>query len=415
MTPATSVPLSRRRLLGGMAAASAAAALPLAGCASRPAGPEPHVQPLGQSTFAAYAADTRAWIESRRHWTGPDRALEIRANAPAETRPPAGRANGGGVLCIHGLGDSPWSFVDQAAALARAGWLVRTVLLPGCGTRPEDMIAAGAGDWRRVVREQTAILARDLAHLSPGRPHPLWLAGFSTGCNLAVEAALAEDSPVDGLLLFSPALAVRTRLSFMAPVARPFVTWLRKPEDALMGGQTAFRYTTVPVAGLAAFVDTMRTAVGALEARTLDIPVVAALARGDSIVESETVMRLLSQRLTSPETRLIWYGADDPLEGRADARLIRLSDRIPEERIERFSHMALTYSPENPEYGRSGRARLCSAGRDRPTPEACRRGDVRYGARAEDAPGEVRARLSFNPHFETQARIIAGVMDKTLR
>ena len=222
--------LSRRRLLYAAAAGSALlSAGALTACASKPNVPEPLVQPLGQTTFAAYAADTRAWIESRRRWATDDHALELEANCPAETRPPAGTPILGGILCIHGLGDSPWSFVDQAKNLSAAGWLVRTVLLPGCGTMPEDMAAPTADDWRRVVNEQAAVLRRDLNQLGPGtdgKPRPMWLGGFSTGCNLALEAALTGRAEADGLLLFSPAFVVRTHLTFLAPLLKPFITWL---------------------------------------------------------------------------------------------------------------------------------------------------------------------------------------------
>ena len=200
--------LSRRRFLYAAAAGSALlSAGALTACASKPNVPEPLIQPLGQTTFAAYAADTRAWIESRRRWATDDHALELEANCPAETRPPSGTPILGGILCIHGLGDSPWSFVDQAKNLSAAGWLVRTVLLPGCGTMPEDMAAPTADDWRRVVNEQAAVLRRDLNQLEPGtdgKPRPMWLGGFSTGCNLALEAALTGQADADGLLLFSP-------------------------------------------------------------------------------------------------------------------------------------------------------------------------------------------------------------------
>lgn len=225
--------LSRRRFLYAAAAGSALlSAGALTACASKPNVPEPLIQPLGQTTFAAYAADTRAWIESRRRWATDDHALELEANCPAETRPPSGTPILGGILCIHGLGDSPWSFVDQAKNLSAAGWLVRTVLLPGCGTMPEDMAAPTADDWRRVVNEQAAVLRRDLNQLEPGtdgKPRPMWLGGFSTGCNLALEAALTGQADADGLLLFSPAFVVHTHLTFLAPLLKPFITWLREP------------------------------------------------------------------------------------------------------------------------------------------------------------------------------------------
>ena len=413
---------SRRRLLGAAAAAPLLAGTGLlSGCASQPAVPLPLVQPLGQSTFAAYAADTRAWIESRRRWATADHALELEANAPSESLPPEGMPVLGGVLCIHGLGDSPWSFVDQAKNLSAAGWLVRTVLLPGCGTMPEDMAAPTADDWRRVVLEQSAILRRDLDALgntTDGHRRPMWLAGFSTGCNLATEAALDGKVKADGLLLFSPAFVVRTNLAFLAPLAKPFITWLREPQESMMGGQTAFRYTIVPVPALAAFVDTMRGVDRALKEKTFDKPVVAMLAERDSILDTQELIEWLPKRFTSPQTRFFWYGSTAGLgKSLGDTRIIVRTDQIPEDRITSFSHMSMTYSPENPEYGRRGRSRICTTSNSRRSGysyEACRKGPVDYGAWGDERRGLIRARLTFNSYFDEQQEVIQAVMRTTL-
>ena len=525
--------LSRRRLLYAAAAGSALlSAGALTACASKPNVPEPLVQPLGQTTFAAYAADTRAWIESRRRWATDDHALELEANCPAETRPPAGTPILGGILCIHGLGDSPWSFVDQAKNLSAAGWLVRTVLLPGCGTMPEDMAAPTADDWRRVVNEQAAVLRRDLNQLGPGtdgkprpmwlggfstgcnlaleaaltgraeadglllfspafvvrthltflapllkpfitwlrepqeslmggqtafrytmvpvpglaafvdtmrgvdvvneqaavlrrdlnqlgpgtdgKPRPMWLGGFSTGCNLALEAALTGRAEADGLLLFSPAFVVRTHLTFLAPLLKPFITWLREPQESLMGGQTAFRYTMVPVPGLAAFVDTMRGVDDALKMKPFDKPAVVMLSEHDSILDAQSLIEWIPQRFTSAQSRFIWYGSRESLGKAAkDPRIIVHPDEIPSERIWSFSHMAMSFSPDNPEYGRHGRSHICTPEGEKPSYAACRRGEVDYGAWGDKRRGRIRARLTFNPYFDEQQRVIQSVMERS--
>ncbi|MGO2240743.1 MAG: hypothetical protein ACTH5D_03185 [Halomonas sp.] len=59
-------------------------------------------------------------------------------NTPFDIRPdePAKR----GILLAHGRGASPWYFIDIATAMANNGWLVRSTLLPGHGTRPADLM-----------------------------------------------------------------------------------------------------------------------------------------------------------------------------------------------------------------------------------------------------------------------------------
>ncbi|WP_326901149.1 hypothetical protein P8F81_01970 [Kosakonia cowanii] len=47
---------------------------------------------------------------------------------------------------------------------------MRTVLLDGHGTRPADLIGVSVDQWRQVVNEQAAILAKEV--------DSLWLGGF---------------------------------------------------------------------------------------------------------------------------------------------------------------------------------------------------------------------------------------------
>ncbi|WP_295479724.1 alpha/beta fold hydrolase [uncultured Sutterella sp.] len=366
--------ITRRRFLTGALITSAVLGGGLAACAvSRPQDAPPAVQPLGQATFADYARDTRRWVESRRRFATADHAAEAAWNSPSELLPADGLPPRRGILLVHGLGDSPWSFVDQGAAFARAGWLVRTVLLPGCGTRPEDMIPASADDWRRVVGEQAEILRRDLAAASPGAVPEVWLGGFSTGCNLSIEFA-SEHDWIAGLVLFSPAVAVRSRLAFLAPIAAPFTNWLREPEDSRMGGVAPVRYTVVPVPALAAFVDTMRGAERALERRPFTRPAVIMMSEHDRVVDTQTLLPFFTKRFTSPRTRFLWYGTS-PVPVTDDPRIIARTDALPQEGVASLSHRGLIFAPGNPQFGRAG-----------------------------------SSRRAFNPWFEAQERDILAVM-----
>src|SRR5476649_67099 len=112
-----------------------------------------------------------------------DHAAELAWNAPREWRPTG--VPKGGILLVHGLGDSPWSFHDVGAKLAEQGFLVRTVLLPGHGTQPADMLDVTLEQWQQVVREQAAILSREVPKV--------YLGGFSTGANLVLDYAYGHD------------------------------------------------------------------------------------------------------------------------------------------------------------------------------------------------------------------------------
>src|SRR5690349_6977119 len=103
--------------------------------------------------FAEYLARTRAIIATRRLdlANSPNPQKIIEANSPFELVPTQPIKSGNrykyGVLLIHGLLDCPFSMRDVGARLQAAGVLCRSVLLPGQGTKPTDLLKISYKDW----------------------------------------------------------------------------------------------------------------------------------------------------------------------------------------------------------------------------------------------------------------------------
>ncbi|WP_199911664.1 hypothetical protein [Dongshaea marina] len=81
--------------------------------------PSHHLPDYDQPTFAQYVRETRAWLLNNRAFISQDINKELNANSPREYKPV--HPNGGAVLLVHGLGDSPYSFIDIAQHLAQQG------------------------------------------------------------------------------------------------------------------------------------------------------------------------------------------------------------------------------------------------------------------------------------------------------
>ncbi|NVL31549.1 alpha/beta hydrolase, partial [Pseudomonas syringae pv. actinidiae] len=111
-------------------------------------------------SFEDYRQRTVELIRNQRTFQTDDHATELGWNDPRQWTPTG--TPKGGVLLVHGLGDSPWSFHDVAQKLADQGYLVRTVLLPGHGTKPQDMLDVRLEQWQQVVREQAQLLSREV-------------------------------------------------------------------------------------------------------------------------------------------------------------------------------------------------------------------------------------------------------------
>ncbi|WP_460385186.1 alpha/beta hydrolase [Pseudomonas amygdali] len=352
--------------------------------------------------FEDYRQQTIELIRKQRNFQTADHEAELGWNAPRQWTPTG--TPKGGVLLVHGLGDSAWSFNDVAQKLADQGYLVRTVLLPGHGTRPEDMLEVRLEQWQQVVREQTQQLSREVPKV--------YLGGFSTGANLVLYYAYDHEE-IAGLVLFSPAFRSNSGYAWLTPWigwARP---WLAAPNDGLRPMQTPVRYMNMPTNGFAQFYRSSALTQDRLHQRRYDKPVFIAIAEHDSVLDTDYVLDNFSQRFSNPASRLIWYG-DLPARAANTPRVEVRKDYLPEYRISRFSHMGLLFSADNPLYGVSGSQRICWNGQSTPDTAKCMAGEpVWYSDWGYTEPGKIHARLTFNPYFEWQTQVMLGVLNAT--
>src|SRR3954462_7743212 len=106
-------------------------------------------------------------------------------------------AQGGphGVLVVHGFTGNPQSMRPLAEAFAAAGYTVSLPLLPGHGTKVEDMIPTRWRDW--------SVAAEDAYRELAGRSRSVVVAGLSMGGTLAVWLATRHPE-ITGLVLVNP-------------------------------------------------------------------------------------------------------------------------------------------------------------------------------------------------------------------
>ena len=91
----------------------------------------------------------------------------------------------GGVLLLHGCGDTPQAVRDLAAALAARGWTTRAPLLPGHGRSLADFARSRAPHWIAHARQELEALRE--------RHDEVHLVGLSMGGAIAAIIA-AEDA-----------------------------------------------------------------------------------------------------------------------------------------------------------------------------------------------------------------------------
>ncbi|MEV0265969.1 alpha/beta fold hydrolase [Streptomyces sp. NPDC050617] len=120
-----------------------------------------------------------------------------------------------GVLVCHGFTGSPQSVRPWAESLARRGLTVSLPLLPGHGTRWQDMQVTGWQDWYAEVDRELRALRERCAKV--------FVCGLSMGGTLALRLAAEHGDGVSGLVLVNPGNKMHGPAARTLPVTRHLV------------------------------------------------------------------------------------------------------------------------------------------------------------------------------------------------
>lgn len=145
-----------------------------------------------------------------------------------------------GVLLCHGFTGSPQSLRPWAEYLAERGLTVALPLLPGHGTRWEDMQLTGWQDWYAEVDRELRALRERCAHV--------FVFGLSMGGALALRLAAKHGDEVSGIVVVNPANKVHGLAAHALPVLRHFVRTVPGiTSDIAKEGSAEIGYDKVPL------------------------------------------------------------------------------------------------------------------------------------------------------------------------
>jgi len=145
-----------------------------------------------------------------------------------------------GVLLVHGFTGSPQSLRPWADRLAAAGLTVSLPLLPGHGTRWQDLQLTRWEDWYAEVD-------RELRELSQACEQVFVLA-LSMGGSLALRLAAEHGQAISGVVLVNPSVRSDNPASVLLPVLRHLVPSLPGvANDIALEGSTELAYDRVPL------------------------------------------------------------------------------------------------------------------------------------------------------------------------
>ncbi|MGG5751651.1 alpha/beta hydrolase [Zafaria sp. Z1313] len=145
------------------------------------------------------------------------------------------------VLLVHGFTSGPKSMRGWADHLAARGYTVSVPLLPGHGTRWQDLARTPHTAWSRAVAGEFDVLQRNHRFV--------FVCGLSMGGALALQ--LAAGRSVAGLALVNPGLTFGDRTAHLAPVLKYALASVPAiANDIALPGQDEGAYPRTPVAAV---------------------------------------------------------------------------------------------------------------------------------------------------------------------
>ena len=201
---------------------------------------------------------------------------------PAQPEKTGGRAIG--VLLVHGFSGSPASMKPWAWALADQGYAVEVPLLPGHGTRWQDLNRVAWTDWYAEA-EAAFDRLRDACEA-------VVVGGLSVGCPVALRLAEERGDQVSGVVLVNAYVSSSRKelkalplMKHVIPSLRGVINDIKKPDQDEHG------YDRLPLKGLAQVTEMWKVVVPDL--RRVTQPVLYFRSAADHVIDASSSPAIL--------------------------------------------------------------------------------------------------------------------------
>lgn len=344
---------------------------------------DPFVHP--NDDFLIYRQQVHDYLNANSlpHRTDDQIALNLPFEIPANTE----SRYRGKFLLIHGLNDSAYVWTDLATEIAALGFDVRAILLPGHGSKPEDMLDIRYSDWLVSSRNHLKQLSKD--------NDPIFIGGFSLGGVIASILTL-ENPDIEGLVLISPAfhstLNHLLRWSWAYKRVQPWMFGTKLIED------NPTKYNSIPINSGDQYYRTTRYLKNRWNNSKIDIPTLMVLTSNDSVVDTDYTRSLFKHRFIDEHSQLIIY-TDNQTDLATSRETLRNSSFI-DRRILNQSHLSLINKPGNPLMGEDGTQLICNGNQPEVFFGCLRAQGHWFGAQHTPSPDGISvARTTYNPDF----------------
>jgi esterase/lipase len=308
---------------------------------------EKYYQPSGYNSdfdfkgndFADYIDHTRKKIRLARLDLHSDYVEEIiDANAPFMWLPKEkNTTKKRAMLMVHGLYNSPFSLRDLGHVFYQQGFLVYSVLLPGHGTVPGDLLHIHRQSWQQTIDFAVNALKDSIDEL--------YLCGMSAGGLLCLDYHLRHPHiNIKSIITLAPALKIKNIAAPLSPLIAKITPWLEKNNEDNYSKYRSFATRPVPeVYHLGRTVLKKNR-----QKKCLDTKLFMAFSNSDHVISAKTCEQFF-RRYASVDSRCVIHHSG--LNTNTDPRIHYLSDIFPETPPCVLRHNGLLISPENGYYG----------------------------------------------------------------
>lgn len=199
-----------------------------------------------------------------------------------------------GCLLIHGFCGTPWEFRELGQWLAQRDISVTAPLLPGHGTKPDDLIGVRWEKWVDASRKEVKKLREVCTDV--------FILGLSMGGSIAL--LLSSQIVCEGVISLSAPILLRDPRIKLLPFVRPFIRYWKKPHyvvsDNYPVGSGYDQYPLAAVSELNKLLKHVRHSLSEVKC-----PVLIVHARGDKRVLEINAEEIV-HRISSPDKRTVY-------------------------------------------------------------------------------------------------------------
>ena len=195
-------------------------------------------------------------------------------------------------LLIHGFTGSPAHMRYLGQYLHQEGYTVRGVLLPGHGTKLEDMETTDSEDWfSKVIEEYESLRAEN---------DKVYVLGLSMGGTLSL--LLAQNYDVDKVVPIAAPIKLQDKTAYLTPLLKYFKRFRRWPESDDKD-EYDIGYSGMPIQSVPELLKLIKRSKQNLKEVTC--PTLVVQARDDNTVKPVSA-EIIHNRISSPDKEILW-------------------------------------------------------------------------------------------------------------